>query len=390
MLAVLCVAALVSTARGVENAWRNSQDLQWSGARLLAQHIDPWETDLAGDPHHMIRLTQQPNYLPLLYVLIAPMGWMSASVAQVTWAIANVLFALISVWLAGRFFGLSRYMTAIAGCLLLASTPARMTIGNGQTGLLIALFWSVGLLVVRTTDARAAVTGGSYVKFSFAPPVVIHLWLHAGLRAVAMSVLPALAGLLLVWWWLPGAHHLADLVHLATAPVRLMHIGYFPNGREANLMDCLEVPLYAARLDRNVVDSITFVISFLICFVVLYRAARRPMPLSLRAQVALMAVLSFSLFKHHAYDSVVLLFPLCYLLSLWRHGAAQVALGLLGYVWYAERAVDQLVPSTGEWIFFPLCAMLLLLAALLFPLRNVETGPGAEPSLEPVQASSVL
>lgn len=390
LLALLCVAALISTARGVQNAWRNSQDLQWSGARLLAQHIDPWETDLAGDPHHLIRLTQQPNYLPLLYVLIAPLGWMPAGAAQVTWAVANILFALGSCWLAGRFFGLSRYMTAVVCCLLLASTPARMTIGNGQTGLLIVFFWSVGLLVSRVTDGRAAVAGCSYAKFSFGPPVVVHLWLRAGWRAVMVSVLPVVAGLLLVWLWLTGGHDLAKLPALLTAPLRLMPIGYFPNGREANLMDCLEVPLYRARLERTMIDAITFLISFAVCFVALFRAARGPRALSLRAQTALMAVLSFALFKHHAYDSVVLLFALCYLLPLWRHRVARVALLVLGYVWYVERVVDQLAPSTADWIFFPLCALLLVLAALLFRLRNVETAPDGESSTGPETAQAAI
>lgn len=373
LVVLLTAAALLSAARGVHNACRGSQDFQWTGTHLLVERIDPWRTALDGDPQHRILLTQQPNYLPLLYVLIAPFGWMSLSSASFIWAFLNLVFAVISTWLAGRFFGLNRYGTLVAAGLFLASTPVRMTVGNGQTGLLVLLFWSLGLLSMRINTSRALYAGCSYVKFNFAPPVVAYMWLAAGTRAVLISFLPALFGTLLVWLWLMGGHSLGAFLWLLTAPFRLMHTGYFPNGAGSNLMDVLEVPLYHLGLTRNVVDPITFLIASSLCVGLLFRAARGRHALSVQGQLALMAVLSFSLFKHHTYDSVVLLFPLCHLLRYWRFGTARVALLLLAYVWYAQRVMDQLTPSAAQWTFYPVCAMLLGVAALLFRLRNVET-----------------
>lgn len=55
--------ALISAADGVRNSILHSLDFQWSPARLLTRHIDPWTIYLAGDPGHRILLNQVPNYL---------------------------------------------------------------------------------------------------------------------------------------------------------------------------------------------------------------------------------------------------------------------------------------------------------------------------------------
>lgn len=372
MLGVLVLAALLSAYRGAQNGYHNSQDFQWTGANLLAEHIDPWKDALDGDPLHRLILTQNPNYLPMLYVLIAPLGWMRQVPAQLIWVVFNILFAIASAWLAARFYGMRRYGVALTICLLLASTPVRMTIGNGQQGLLVLLFWSLGLLTLRLTAGRSALAGGSYFKYNFAPPVVMYLWLRDGLRAVLWSAVPAAVGTLLVWLWLTGGHGVAKIAWLVVAPLKLSRIGYFPAGGGSNLMDVLEVPMYMAGMQRTLIDGITLLVALAVCFAVLRRAMRGASRDAVHCHLALLGVLSFSLFKHHTYDSVVLLFPLCYLLRMRHDAKARVGLGLLAFVWYAERAVDQLLPRLRDWMFIPLFAMLMGIAWVLMALRKVD------------------
>ena len=70
--------AFLSVADGIRNSILHSLDFQWSPARLLANHVDPWATYLAGDPSHRILLNQVPNDLHELYVAMLPFGYLAA------------------------------------------------------------------------------------------------------------------------------------------------------------------------------------------------------------------------------------------------------------------------------------------------------------------------
>lgn len=85
-----------------------SQDFQWSGGRVLLQHIDPWMEYLRGDPAHRFILSQVPNYLPVLYVLLVPVGLLSLSYAKGLWVFCNLTFAVTSSFTAARFYQFSR------------------------------------------------------------------------------------------------------------------------------------------------------------------------------------------------------------------------------------------------------------------------------------------
>lgn len=371
LLTLLICAALLSVFRGAQNGYHASQDFQWTGARMILNHVDPWRDALNGDPLNRIALTQYPNYLPLLYVFFAPLALLERVPAQLVWVVCNILVAIASAWIAARFFGMSRFGIAATICVLLTCTPTRMTIGNGQQGLFVLLFWSLGLLTLRLTDTRSAVTGISYFKYNFAPPVVIYLWLRSGLRAVLFSFIPAAIGTLLVWLWFTGGRNLPMLSWFIVAPFKLSDRGYTPYGGGANLMDVLEVPMIAAHLSRTVINLTTFCIALIVCIAVLHRVVRKH-PASIHCQLALLATLSFGLFKHHTYDSVVLLFTFCYLVRLRHHRGAQIALALLAYIWYVERFVDQFLPRIGDWTFIAQFAMLMIIVRLIFKLRAVE------------------
>lgn len=52
---------------------------------MLVDRIDPWFDFLNCDPLHRIQLTQIPNYLPVLYLLLSPVGLLPFSAAKVVW-----------------------------------------------------------------------------------------------------------------------------------------------------------------------------------------------------------------------------------------------------------------------------------------------------------------
>ena len=81
------VLAFLSVADGIRNSVLHSLDFQWSPARLLAHHVDPWATYLAGDPGHRILLNQVPNDLHELYVAMLPFGYLPLMPAKIIWAL---------------------------------------------------------------------------------------------------------------------------------------------------------------------------------------------------------------------------------------------------------------------------------------------------------------
>lgn len=347
-LAALSVPAAISLAQGLYKAFLFSQDFQWSGVRMLFARIDPWAEALRGDPNHLIHLSQIPNYLPVLYLLLIPLGFLPMGPASIVWALLNVAFALSSAWIAARFYGLGPRMAFAVGCLLLMASPTRQTIGNGQHGLLILFLWSISLLAAQLTNTRAAIAGVSYLKFNFAPPVFLYLLLEGGLRAVLFSLLPSAAATVVVWLWITHGHNPHQFVSILTGPFAVARYGYFPSGGDPNLMDVIQAPLsrsyQAGTFMTNIplpgwVNVIMLGTALAVCVAVLYSAHRRA-PRAYDWHVALMATASVCLFKHHPYDGVVLAIPLCYALREWRRPAAKAALFGIAYTWYLQKAME--------------------------------------------------
>ena len=346
-----------------------SQDFQWSGTRMLLDHVDPWMDFLRGDPLHRILLLQIPNYLSPLYLLLAPLGLLPFPVAKAAWVVCNLIFAVSSVWLAGRFYGLRGRLLLVASGMFLGATCMRDTLGNGQHGLMVLLLWCLALLSVRLTNGRAAAAGISYFKFSFAPPLALFLLLKGGVRAVLWSLLVPVATTVVVWLWLTGGHDPAALLRLVAEPFQVGSRGFFLRGADINLPDVLDLPLRGANLSLHVVDVCELAASTVVCAAVFFFGIVRAPRTSTQYQVALMALCSFLLFRHHNYDQVVLLLPLCYALARWRMREAQGMLLILACPFYMQRVVESARVSS-RWLFLPEFVLLLLAGALLYRLRD--------------------
>ncbi len=337
-LTALALMAVVSLWQAVHNALTpsRSEDFQWSGTHLLLKHVNPWDDYLRGDPVHGIFKTQYPNYLPALYLFLLPFGLMPMNVAAALWAACNVAFGTASAVLCGRFYGLRGFWCGVLVALLVMSTPMRNTIGNGQLVLFVLMLWVFGLCRV-PKNSSGFTLGLSYFKYSFAPPVFVFLWLRIGCVAALLSLAPVIAALLAVYLWLGGSLlHPTALFQLLIAPLKVSRTGYIglPG---PNLMDTLDWYLKLGHVAPFVVSLVAYGVPLVLTVFLLYRITHRERRISWELQVALLAVVSVALFKHHAYDEVVLLFPAAYSLKNRKRVEARWALALICYVWYGER-----------------------------------------------------
>lgn len=383
ILVILVALALLSAAQGLHNAIEQSQDLQWSGARMLLHRIDPWADAIQQDPLHLIYKTQIPNYLPLLYLLMLPLGVLPPLAAQVIWALCNLAFAAISAWVAARFYGLGRGGAVAVLCLLWMATPTRVTIGNGQYGLLVLVLWCVSLLALRITDTRAMIAGISYVKYNFAPVLLLYLLMKAGLRRALVSLVPVLIGAVLVCLWLGQWHSPAQILHFSVSPLRVADsgYGYFPRWGGSNLMDMIEPPLLHLGVPYSRLQSISLTAAVLLWVVFLYYCLRRNRS-AVRWHMAILGLASYALFRHHSYDGVTLLFPLCYAFERWRVPQSKLVFAIIVYCWYLQRLLNSLDPYSSV---LPKVEFLLLILAMALVYR---IGPESQPAVTHASAES--
>src|SRR5579875_1337442 len=166
ILVPLGIAAIASVALGVHHALEfGCHDMQWMAARLVGQHIDPWQEELARLPHHYAHFGP-PNYLHFLYLLLLPFGLLSHGPAEILWTGGNICLSVVCLLVLQRLFDLSRVQTALALCLLWMSSPFRVVLEVGQMSFFELFFLSVAYLAVSSAVGGISF-GVSLVKYSF-------------------------------------------------------------------------------------------------------------------------------------------------------------------------------------------------------------------------------
>ena len=270
---------------------------------------------------------------------------------------------------------------------MLAASPTRNSISNGQQCLLVLVLWTVALLWTPPHPATLSpqrrpgiggllLIGISYLKYSFAPAVAVYLLLRdglrTGLRMVLWTLVPAAVSTVVVFLWIHQTHDLHHLVQHFLAPLQVARSGYQPTGDGGQtLMDLLEILIGGGPIAKPRLTLISFAVAIAITAAVLLLALRflrstgqSQTPHGFGWLVALTATMSFVLYKHHPYDEVVFLFPLCFALRQWRRPAATIVLVLISYNWYVSRYVDGHMAWTLTWAGCRLAGFLMLLVAV--------------------------
>lgn len=358
------VLAFLSMADAFRNSILHSLDFPWSPARLLAQHIDPWATYLAGDPNHRILLNQVPNDLHELYVAMLPFGYLPLLPAKLIWAGINLALVLLSCWLVARMYELNGRKAWLLTLLVLTSTSARVTIGNGQvTALVLAslALWTV----VLSSRGRGLLLGAAWAKYSV-PPVLAAFLLLRRRRLLLFSLLPPIVGFLFFHWWLR-----TPFWTLLLEPFRTSTSNVSPG--LANIMAISQIIQLRAPLFRPAPDA--FYLSHLagwalyfpyLCggalalWMAVYFFARGK-HVDGRILMACLTAACLLCFKHQIYDFLFLIFPLAIALKSERSTARNWLLGLIAYFWYGERLLH-----IRRWEFWP--AVVILSFGLLLAL----------------------
>ncbi|MFZ0743915.1 MAG: glycosyltransferase 87 family protein [Terracidiphilus sp.] len=356
------VATATSVMTGLLNSVRYSQDFQWSPTRLLLHHIDPWREALAGNPSGSLILSQGPNYAHFLYLLMAPLGAMSFPVARVIWAVCNVCFACLTLWLVKQMFQQTKAEWGVTCVAFLCGTSFRNDLHNGQQALLVLVLVTLAYSA-RKTWPQCLWFGLSYCKYSFSPPYFFDLVFSRPVGFVIATFIPAVIGVLWAHWMVGG-----PWVHLAIEPL-LVGKGIRPSNSDwMALVDTF----FVWRHDRNILFlaleyGVPIVAAAAVAWGMRFRSGLRSSAL-VQAMTAVYGTAALLLFRHLGYDFVFLVFAFALALKYRRQFVARGALLCVAYFWFLQRIgnVFHLQLDTRFVVF-----NFLVLALTLFQLTRI-------------------
>lgn len=337
LTAAFLIFGLLSFAQGVMNATApsGSKDFQWSIARYLLEHKNPFrlyqEFKRGHSSNSPFVATETPVYPASAEVLLWPLAALDYSTAKWIWAFLNGFFAVGCIVLLGRIADLnSRLIVLSLVGLFLASTPVRTTIGNGQQGLWSLFFFlaAVDCQQRKRTTLAGIFLAASWLKYTVTAPLSL-IFLKSGWRtpaAVAVGLHVALTLFLGAW--------------IQESPFSVLLAPFMLSGtaQTASMFDVMAIATYLGASSIAWSAPVGILLFFTGAVFVIRSKSDVVAVLSLLSMIALLWC------YHWQYDYFVLVVPLVYALKRWNDGnfgRADVGVGVaVTLVWFVQRFID--------------------------------------------------
>lgn len=306
VLALLGVAALLSAAIGVRHAMQyGCHDLQWMGARLVGQRIDPWQEDLAHFPHHYLHFSP-PNYLHLLYLILLPLGLLNFHSAEILWTASTVCLSVLCVLMLRNLFHLDGFQTALALCLLWMSSPFRVVLEVGQMSF-FELFFLTGAYLAVSSALGGLSFGVSLVKYSFSPAAALLFLFRGRVRFLLYAIGVSIVGLVGVWMFVG-----TPISRLALEPLR---VSSAPTAVSPGFADLMTLAEHMLKSHIALSRAREFAYALGLVGSAAYALLLSRFRLSRSSELTLISIASLFFVKHLVYDYVFLLVVLCFALT---------------------------------------------------------------------------
>ena len=364
-IGVIFAAAALNVGKGFYWATLYSQDFQWSPAVLLSEGRDPYAWFLDGNAGERIMMSQEPNYLHLLYVLLLPFTYLPWAAAKAAWAVCNVAAGALSIHLVARANGLRGAAYLFAVGTFLAAGPFSHALGGGQQSLFVLL------ALAAAWTWRNSAAGGFWlavgvVKYSFLPPLGLWLLMERRIMTLAIAALITVLALCLF-----AALSGADLVIATFEPLRVSaqatHVGIGDAMSFARVLGA----------DQQFGAVAPYILGLCCASAGVSVVWRCRSTLDDAVIFALLNIVSlFSLF-HQVYDYVLLLPLFCCALTFPPTLRAS-SLAYVGYIWFVFYYID------GPWMKSPaVIGATALASAAIFTLILRHRAHAAPPCSAP-------
>jgi hypothetical protein len=142
---IFIITGSISLYFGIINAINTSKDLQWQEGLLIAKGINPYEIYLGGSEKPSLDGTADelgPVQLPSVLSMFSILSIFNFEEAKIVWMIFNITSTLYIVYTMCKIFGYNNpWHFVLILTIFINATPWRMTIGNGQHGLIAVAFF---------------------------------------------------------------------------------------------------------------------------------------------------------------------------------------------------------------------------------------------------------
>ncbi len=334
--------AAASVVAGCINGLREC-DFQWDPAKLLVMGDNPYVYSLehrAVPYEGFMEPYVESNQFPSCLLLLAPFTLMPQLAASYVWEMFNLGFTVVflvffwKMFFAGTSFSKVFFWVPM---LLLSGMPWRMLVGNGQHLMFSLAFFMPAVLCAK--HGRHGLAGVLLALSAFKYTTIVPLAFIFVVRR----------------WWKPiaiamGIHAVATIgcgVWLGESPVALvvqsMKVGALLTGE--GLSDLASLAKALGAVDIGTWANVGYCVFGAMLTVIAWVGCRDDLLL-----LSGLSVVSSVMFYHRAYDYVVLVFPLAYVL-LHTDDAS-----------HPNRYVRWLVAANILWVFFldKACGMLHL------------------------------
>jgi hypothetical protein len=342
-VAILAAFAMALLGWGV---WRalaadGSRDMQWSGAHLLVQGLDPSAVFEACWPitcgQHGIILSQLPNYPISTLVMFMPIGALPWPTAKLAWSLVNLVSIGALLWALRDYLAatLDRFSFLVISLGFLLSTPLRNQIENGQLGLFSIAMFALALSAARRKHSiwAGALLALALMKFTLTLPLSLVFVARRewSTLAVAAALHLAATGFAALW------------TH--TDPIALT-FGFIRVADYAITLDWGYVDLFGLSHQLGLPRATPLGIGMVLAGVTVYLALRiNPQDESLLLSVT--SIVALTMFYHLWYDCIVLIFTAVYLAQLFEEekfsdGGRVFAISTLAMIvmsWFVQQVI---------------------------------------------------
>lgn len=139
-------------------------------------------------------------YAHAAYILYSPLNILKYESAKILWASLNIFVSIVIVILFSKFSKLTYLENIFISLIFFCSLPLRVSIGNGQTSILILLVYLA--FFIKNKSLRTFIVGFSFVKYSFSIVTLLYFLIKYKLKYLSISCLVLVVGWLLFSFYL--------------------------------------------------------------------------------------------------------------------------------------------------------------------------------------------
>ncbi|MDC0876628.1 glycosyltransferase 87 family protein [Candidatus Pelagibacter sp.] len=293
---IIIILSTISIIHSINQANLYSFDFHLSPAKLVSEGINHYQYVLEGkhdgSPEDRLLYSQDGLYGHGLFIILIPFTWLSWDDAKMLWALINVFFSFLIIFLLFKRFRLPKELILLSICLFFMSTPFRINISYGQQTLFTFLFFLFPFLF--NNKISLILSGFSYFKYNLGYVIFLYFVSLKKISKIILSLIPCIIGWL-CYSYITNSNLLVNLVE----PILILD--YFLS-KENHLPVTIFSLLTKIGLPRIIGISLPIVLSFYVIFNLI-----KVKDELFKISIICLTCLSFASHQLHDY---ILLFPL--------------------------------------------------------------------------------